>query len=430
MLKKIRIRLTFFCSLVIGAILLVMMFFCLAVSENGISSKNYSDFQTNSSTLLSYINSQSVFSLSWLAQMEANYQMVIDILDGETPLFYNRLHLHENYSQLLQLARDTAAEEYHLNAESISSSQILIQQQAFRIYDNRRVEYYVVVAFVPKEDGYLDIVLLSPANLSAPQILRQRILFLIGALIPWIILTVLAWFFIRRMLRPIEENHKKQTQFIASASHELRSPLTVMLSSLSAARVASRKEQERFFDHIESEGKRMTVLIRDMLMLTNSDNHSWNMRPLPVEMDTLLLDTYEKYEALAKEKGLRLEVSLPDSPLPSCLCDRERIAQTLSILIDNALAYTPYGGRIELRLTAAPASCTLAVADDGPGIPDEEKTKIFDRFYRGDSSHCAKEHFGLGLCIAREIVLLHKGSIRVEDHPGGGCVFLVTLPWA
>lgn len=428
MLKRVHTKMTFFCSLVIGSILLVMTLFCLIISERGIRSKNYTDFQTNSSSLLTYIDNQSLLSHTWLSQMESNYQMIIDIRDGETPLLYGNLHSHDAYSALLELARETARQQYHLSTKNLSSSHVLLQQQTFRVYDTAKEEYYATVAFLPKGEGYLDIALLSPAKLPGNQITRQRVLFSVGALISWIILTVLTWFFIRRILQPVEENRKKQTQFIASASHELRSPLTVMLSSLSAARIASPDEQIHFFNSIESEGTRMAHLIQDMLMLANSDNHSWVMHPSSVELDTLLLDTYEKYESVAKEKGLHLKVSLPDSPLPACLCDRERIAQILSILIDNAFAYTPCGGKVELALSSTQKNCILTVSDNGPGIPDEDKSKIFDRFYRADPAHHDKEHFGLGLCIAKEIVFLHKGTIRVEDQPGGGASFIVTLP--
>lgn len=429
MLKKVHAKMTFFCSLIIGSILFVMTFFCLIISEQGILSKNYADFQTNSSSLLTYIDSQSMISHTWLSQMESNYRMIIDIRDGDMPLLYGGLHDHDSYRELLLLARETAAQQYQISPENIRSTGILLKQQTFHIRKDRQEEYYATVAFIPKKESYLDIAILSPANLPENQIIRQRVLFGIGAFISWIALTLLTWFFIRRMLLPIEENHKKQTQFIASASHELRSPLAVMLSSLSAARIAAHDEQVHFFDSIESEGRRMAHLIQDMLTLANSDNHAWTMHPSFVEMDTLLLDTYEKYEILAKEKGLHLEVSLPDGPSPACRCDRERIAQILSILIDNAFSYTPCGGKVKLMLSSTQKFCILTVQDNGPGIPDNEKCKIFDRFYRTDFSHHDREHFGLGLCIAKEIAVQHKGTIQVEDCPGGGCAFLVSLPF-
>lgn len=428
MLKKIHIRMTFFCSLVIAGILLIMTLFCLIFSENSIRSDHYADFQNDCSSLLSYIDSQTVFSHTWLSQIEHNYQMIVDIQDGGKSLLYGSLHSHDTYESLLELARETAEQDYHLTAKNTGSLQVLLQQCSFSVFDASQKEYYATVAVIPKSNSCLTVVLLASAALSNHQILFQRLYFGIGAFVSWMLLTVCAWFFIRHMLRPIEENRRKQNEFISAASHELRTPLTVMLSSLSAARIALPQEQEHFFAVIESEGQRMAHLIQDML-LVNSDRHSWSIRLADVEPDTLLLDTFEKYETLAKEKGLHLKVILPDSPLSSCLCDRERISQVLSILIDNAFSYTPCGGNITLSLSATRKACIFVVSDSGSGIPDEQKAKIFDRFYRVDSSRHDKEHFGMGLCIAREILTLHKGTIRVEDNPEGGSVFVVTLPW-
>ena len=110
-----------------------------------------------------------------------------------------------------------------------------------------------------------------------------------------------------------------------------------------------------------------------------------------------------------------------------CLCDKERIEQVFAILLDNAVSYTQEGGSIRLSLKASQDRLTFRIADNGVGIPDAEKEAVFDRFYRCDKSHKDKSHFGLGLCIAREIILMHKGKLWIEDTPGGGAAFVVVL---
>ena len=97
------------------------------------------------------------------------------------------------------------------------------------------------------------------------------------------------------------------------------------------------------------------------------------------------------------------------------------------MLLENALSYTPQGGCVELSVEEKSGRCLISVQDNGPGVPDGEKLRIFDRFYRTDKSHQNKEHFGLGLCVAREIVDLHKGKLWVEDTPGGGATFCMLL---
>lgn len=230
------------------------------------------------------------------------------------------------------------------------------------------------------------------------------------------------------MILPLEESHRKQTEFIAAASHELRSPLAVILSGISALQTASPEDRPRFLSALHDEGTRMSRLVNDMLSLANADNQSWSIFPAPCELDTLVLDTYEKYEALMEQKHLRFSIGLPDTILAPCTCDASRISQVLCILLDNAISYVPENGKIRLSLTETDSSFRISVQDNGPGIPDEKKKSVFERFYRADSARNDKQHFGLGLCISHEIITLHKGDISVSDTPGGGAVFTVSLP--
>lgn len=428
MLNKVHKRLTFFCALVTAVILLVMTIFSLIISERGIREKNYADFQNNSGSILTYIDSQSALSHTWLSQMENRYHLIIDIHDGSSPLLYDSLHAHDLYADALSLARETAASEYQLNAGSAKANRVLLSQETFRFRDSQNKGYFATAAFLPRKNGILDIVILSSDRIVGEQIARQRFFFGLGAFISFLILSFCSWIFIGKMLQPIEESRKRQAAFIASASHELRSPLTVILSSLSAARTASGSEQIRFFNAMASEGTRMSHLIDDMLALAGSDSHTWQIAPAEAEADTLLLEIYEKYEIPARQRGLHLQVRLPEASVPPCQFDKERLSQMLSILIENALSYTPSGGRVTLGLVLLPKYLSFSVSDNGPGIPDGQKEKIFERFYRADESHHSREHFGLGLCIAKEIADPHKGKIQVTDTSGGGVTFTVLLP--
>ena len=230
-----------------------------------------------------------------------------------------------------------------------------------------------------------------------------------------------------KMLRPLEENRKKQTQFIASASHELRSPLAVILSCVQAMEKGT-GETGRLLQTIKSEGNRMSRLIGDMLSLANADNKSWSVMKTDFQFDNMLLETYEKNEPILREKKISLKVVLPEEPLSICKCDSARLSQVLRILLDNGASYVPAGGRMELGVEEKEKYFRIYVQDNGPGIPDENKEAVFQRLYREDSARKDKQHFGLGLCIAKEIVTLHKGSIRITDTPGGGSTFVIKLP--
>ena len=126
--------------------------------------------------------------------------------------------------------------------------------------------------------------------------------------------------------------------------------------------------------------------------------------------------------------ALPISISLPDEKIRPVSCDRDRIRQVLSILLHNAFCYTPPGSHILLSLSETPPGLSLSVSDDGPGIPDESKAHIFERFYRADASRSDSTHFGLGLSIAWEILRAHRGTISVKDAPGGGASFTLTLP--
>lgn len=172
----------------------------------------------------------------------------------------------------------------------------------------------------------------------------------------------------------------------------------------------------------------MSRLISDMLTLAEADEQHFPMFFSPCEPDTLLLNVYESYTSRASHLGYHLKIKLPDTPLPTVNWDESRIRQVLSILIENAFSYTPNGSTITLSVLQKDKNIRLLVQDNGPGIPDDRKDSVFERFYRADPARSKNGHFGLGLSIAYELITAHKGTIRVTDAAGGGALFTITLP--
>ncbi len=429
MFKRLHIRLTLLCTFVSGMILILMSFICLSFSENRSRESHFSDFKINISMLVSHMESQSVISNDWLNQFRIDTGTRLDILDNGSKLIFHMLPPPSSSpaeDAIFAQARQYASEHYMVQAKYVSSSSVLSTHVEFPLSCERK-DYYASVCTIPKNGSVLDIAVLLPLVDLEASILWQRFLFAGADILGIILLAVFFWFFTWRMILPLIESRRKQTEFIASASHELRSPLTVMLSSLSAMNGASPEDAAHFSETIAREGKRMSRLIDDMLTLSGADSSHFAIHKTSVEMDTLLLSAYEKFESLAKKQRISLKITLPDEPVPPCPCDRERIEQVLSILLDNALSYTPAKGTVRLSLQVISDKLILQVADNGAGVPDSEKKAVFDRFYRCDKSHKDKNHFGLGLCIAQEIVRLHKGQICLEDTPGGGATFRVIL---
>ena len=148
----------------------------------------------------------------------------------------------------------------------------------------------------------------------------------------------------------------------------------------------------------------MARLIDDMLLLTSMDTRTWQIDKEPIEIDTLLVETYEAFLPLFRQNDLSLILNLQEDELPIIYGDKDRLKQILAILLDNALSYTPPGKKVTLQGSVSSSYLHIEVEDQGIGIPDNDKKLIFDRFYRVDKSRNDKKHFGLGLCIANELV--------------------------
>lgn len=427
MFQKLRRQMTFFCALVTGVILVAMSLACLWISEDGMRKNEYQSFLNDLNSVVSYLENQTVISNQWLAKTESNQQLMVDVYDNGESLFYNSLQSGTYRSETLNRAREAASGQYGLDISRPIANTVLSQSVQFTMLDESGKECYAAAAVFPKTGGFVSAVIVRPLWERDRQILMQRLLFAGIDLVGLAVLTVFSGLFTGRMLRPLEESRKRQSQFVAAASHELRSPLAVMLSNLSALQKAEPEERAGFEENIRAEGQRMSRLVDDMLALANADSKSWSIRRAPQDIDTLLLNLYERYQGPAREKGVTLKVELPEETLPKCSCDAGRIEQVLAVLVDNALSYTPRGGRVNLSVARQGNRFEIAVADNGPGVPDEEKKHIFERFYRVDSAHRDKEHFGLGLCVAQEIISLHKGRLWVEDTPGGGATFRIQL---
>lgn len=221
---------------------------------------------------------------------------------------------------------------------------------------------------------------------------------------------------------PIDVYHKKQNEFIAAASHELRSPLAVMQTSASAI-ISMPEEAAKMAEFIQRECVRAGNLIKNLLLLSSEAHLPQEMQP--IEIDSLLLQIFENYEPLCDSKGIRLKLELPEEFLPQIQGNYEWIYQILSILLDNAIAHgcTKEKPVIRLHAELQAKKLSVCVIDHGVGISDSEKAQIFDRFYRTDQSRNEKEHFGLGLSIAKMLAERMALSLEVVDTPGGGSTF-------
>ena len=247
--------------------------------------------------------------------------------------------------------------------------------------------------------------------------------FLIGAL------TLLIFFcasilLARWAVRPVENAWNQQKQFVGDASHELKTPLTVILSN--AEMIVSHPEEDpaRWANNILAEAQRMKGLTQELLTLARSEDSAHAPVMEQVDLSYLVTDSVLSFEPAAFESGHELSQKIkPGLLLPG---NAAGLSQLCGILLENALQYASPSGKIQVELRAVGKTARLSVSNEGTPIPPEELPRIFERFYRGDPSRHGEGH-GLSLAIARQLAALHKGKIWAESGEKKN-TFFVTLP--
>ncbi len=424
MYGQIHRRLAFLFAGITSLILVIMSASYQFLSEKEIRGSSFPTFVGEMNTILSNLEDQKTVTYEWLSKVSANGKYIIALYDNQVPLSYTTTALTDEEQALVA---EVLRENQDIIATISASAYYGSIHEEFTYTAADKQHYYVCYSNINRSSTLTTIILFSTRDLDN-RIIHQRIRLVWLNLIGITLLFLFSFFFTGYLLHPIRISQERQSAFIAAASHELRTPVSVILSAISALKYADAPEQEQFFTIIESEGTRMSHLINELLTLVRSDNHTWSFHMADTELDTLLINVYEAYKPIAAKEHIHLSLELPEQTFPPCRCDGERITQLLEILLSNAVSYSRTDGSIILRLTHRHHEFHLQVIDNGIGISPEARTHIFERFYQEDKSHSQKGHFGLGLSIAKEIVTAHHGSIQVSDTPGGGATFTVILP--
>jgi signal transduction histidine kinase len=231
------------------------------------------------------------------------------------------------------------------------------------------------------------------------------------------------------MAEAVQGARRREREFLVSVSHDLRTPLTTIrgyTEALDEGRVAS-DDVDRVTGVIRREADRLGRLVEDLMLLSRIEAREFGLRPEPVDLAGHLGGVAEAFRGRADEAGVALESDLPG--LPEVSVDPDRVAQIVGNLLENALRYTPEGGRVVLRLEDADGFARISVADTGPGIAAADLPHIFERLYvTGRYRPVRPEGSGLGLAIVKELVEAMGGSTRVESTPGEGTTLSVLLP--
>lgn len=226
-----------------------------------------------------------------------------------------------------------------------------------------------------------------------------------------IIMFFIALFLARWLIKPINTAFEKQKQFISDAGHELKTPLTIMNASLDM--LGSENGENKYFRYIREENNRMTALVHELLSLSSLEKTNEKINFEKIDLSRILEGTCLPFECLAFENELHLELQIQEGVY--ILGNEKQIRQLIGVLVDNAIKHTYVNGSVIVRLDVDKGKAVLQVKNEGEPIPEDERSKIFDRFYRVDKARNRKEgRYGLGLAIASSIAEVHKSKISVE----------------
>ena len=405
MLKTFRRNIAVLAGCLTGIVVILVCTVSFLLIRNQYRSSCQNEFQVKASSVYTQWQLEDPISSRWLAaNMEVNgYQ--ISLWDNHIPLAYKTIS-PEQADTILEGMPEAPEDE----AFYFTSGQNRCMWYDFSYpHGSRQI---LVWQDMGDEQTYL-------AKLAA--------LFLLLAAVSLCAAGVICYFVAHRAMEPVQNALQQQEYFVSAASHELRGPLTVLRTGFGLLE----KEGGPPSPHLATmskEADRMSQLLDNLLILAGGNRLRNRVAFCPVEADTFLIEFADAIEPQVQDCGRELVLELPDSLSPPIPADTGMLEQALRILTDNAMEYAPKGSAIELKLQVTAGRCRFLVVDHGPGIPQEDKTRIFDRFYRGSASRSEPNHFGLGLAVARELVRIQGGKLTVHDTPGGGATFRIELP--
>jgi heavy metal sensor kinase len=234
---------------------------------------------------------------------------------------------------------------------------------------------------------------------------------------------------LNEMLTRLDESFRQVRQFSADASHELQTPLTILKGEIEVALRSGRtpEEYQGVLTSSLEEIERISRLVEGLLLLARADSGVLRMDHKPVAVHELVAEVAAQMQKMADDQGVSLHL---EKLTPVTLCgDREQLFRLLLNLMDNAIKYTPAGGRVTLSLRRDGSQAEISVTDTGIGLSEAEQAQIFTRFYRAAQARSQSGGgAGLGLCIAQSIAEAHGGKIQLHSSPGQGSTFTVVLP--
>lgn len=432
MISRLRRRLTLLMTAMTALVLAGALLVTWRLSEEQYRRSAEQLFENNFSSLCDRLADADSVSDVWLAEQEQGTECLLFLKDNGASLHYEgSLASRTPRSELEALVLEAVGQL--LDTSRRDSAGAVFRQEAHgTMAGNASDSYFMALALLPRGEtgAYLMVASLQDKGFLA----RHEVLSALQYAGLWVagsaLLALISFWLTGKALAPTALAMRRQKEFIAAASHELRSPLAVIKTSLQVVDGDLSPERQTVLLHnSQKEADRMSRLIDDLLLLANGDLGNLPAHLEPLAPDNLCIEVYDQFYLVARDQGHVLTLALPEEAVPTIRADEGRLRQLLAILLNNAIEHTPAETPIELVLRAEGknSGVTISVVDHGLGIPDEAKPHLFDRFYRADASRTNKHNFGLGLSVAKELARLHGASLTATDTPGGGATFILAF---
>ncbi len=265
----------------------------------------------------------------------------------------------------------------------------------------------------------------SPSDIVMDELRDTLVIFdmLLLLLIP-----AITWFLTGRTLKPVQEASERERQFFTDASHDLRTPLTILKGEIDLAiqKDQTIKDYKNSLESGKEEVDRLIDLVENMLFFARENKTKQNLQKEFLDLTDIIAERVSIFQKLAKQKQQNLLFNFPKTNI-TIHGNKQLLQRLLTCLLDNAVKYTQKKGEISITLSHNKQSAVITISDTGIGISGDQQEKVFDRFYRADNARLQKG-YGLGLSIAKQIVDFHKGKISLDSEEGRGVKITISLP--
>jgi signal transduction histidine kinase len=311
----------------------------------------------------------------------------------------------------------------------------IVDERGRTIYSKEPLERAELIAAVPFREGFprWRIALYQLEGPSPRQAVQRQVAIFTAAFGVLFLVVVAGLVATYRLVRRETEMARLKADFVANVSHDLKTPLSVIRmfgETLEMGRLPDEAARQEYYRVITRETERLTRLIDNVLDFSRIESGRRTYVPVPTAVEPLVRETVEGFSVPLAQQGFKVEVQVaPD--LPEVPLDADAVAQALANLVDNAIKYSAERRSLGVEARAAEGHLVLEVADEGIGIPREEQSRIFDKFYRvGRSETQGRRGSGVGLALVRHVAEAHGGRVTVESRPGEGSRFTLWFPLA